>query len=147
MGKFHLVFIQWGYSMEDNNYKLNIRVDIDYDSDKIAGYSYDLRYSHTDLIYTLDINYKSWGIFSIHPSVPTQKISFKLDLCDENVGDSEEYYFEVELVNVEANPELRNHNSLIDSICPQNMELKLFDIVKNGDTITAKANGTLSFCP
>lgn len=133
--------------MEDNNYKINITVAIDYDSDKIPGFSYDSRYVQTDLIYVLDINYKSWGIFSIHPSVPSQKISFKVDLCDDSIGDSESYYFEVDLVNIEANPELRNHNSLTDCICPQNIELKLFDIVKNGDTITAKANGTLSFCP
>lgn len=130
----------------DNKFKCSIDVEIDYKSQKIEGFSYDSRSAKLkDFIYSLDVNYKQWGIDSIHAGAPDQKIAFSLEMQDEKTGESEKCDFEIELSDVEIDNQLENHKNLSCSIIPYTLEINLFDLMKNGSVISGKGKSKILF--
>lgn len=113
-------------------------------------YNLDSRYSFTDkLVYNLEITTANWGIFSMHVTIPHQKVTLKVELMlkddPKDEYEVEYFYLELELHDIIVDDEL-NLSKLSDSIMPIKLELKVEELV-NADfkTIKGKATGTLSF--
>lgn len=130
----------------DNKFKCTVDLEIDYKSQKIEGFGYDSRTAKlNDFLYNLDVNFKSWGIDSIHVGSPDQKISFNLDLNDEKTGESEVYEFDIDLVDIETDNQLENHKNLSCCIIPYTLEVNLFDLTRNANRISGKGKAKLLF--
>lgn len=113
----------------------------------LADYILESRYTKTDsLNYNLSIVQATWGIFSIHISVPDQLVSMKIEVLKKGSDEPELYDLELQLYDVNYNPDI-NHKSLSDSIIPKTLELELEDLTLSDQykTIKGKAKGTLSF--
>lgn len=124
--------------------KFNTPVDmeIDYDSIKPQGLNYESRSTNINIEYHFILELRSWGIKSFSFILPTQEISFDLEMVDEATGDYEDYSFKLKIEGEIETPE----NFSAGDICPQSLSLEITELQKTGDTsFEGKGKAVLSF--
>jgi len=131
----------------DNKFKCTVDVELEYNSQNADGFDYDQRHFQLDnFIYSLDVNFKSWGIDSIYADAPDQDILFDIILQNKKTGDCHVYDFTINLVDIVIDNTLTNHTNLSRPICPVLLTLCLTDLVITGFSVSGKGKGTLKFC-
>lgn len=130
--------------MKDNQYVTNVQVEIDYASVKPVGYNYESHNTKVRIHYTIDVEYKSWGINGISPYLPEQKLDLNLELLADDQEDYQDCSVEVQII--ESKIESDDSFNLNSAICPKELQLTITEIkaVKDGNFV-AKAKATLVF--
>ena len=129
--------------MSETRFRSNlIEVDIDYGSEKPVGFEYESHSSKTKVEYLVSMDIRDWGIKDISFHANSQEVKFDVELMgsDEEI---ETYDFTVKLEDISVDTDEVTVGCVIE---PQNISIKLTNIVKTGPTsFTAVGNATISF--
>lgn len=129
--------------MSETKFRSNlIEVDIDYGSEKPAGFEYESHSSKTKVEYLVSMDIRDWGIKDISFYANSQEVKFDLELVgiDEEI---ETYDFTVKLEDISVDTDEVTIGSIM---APQDMSIKLTNIVKTGPTsFMAVGEATISF--
>ena len=129
--------------MSETRFRSNlIEVDIDYGSEKPVGFEYESHSSKTKVEYLVSMDIRDWGIKDISFHANSQEVKFDVELMgsDEEI---ETYDFTVKLEDISVDTDEVTVGCVIE---PQNISIKLNNIVKTGPTsFTAVGEATISF--
>jgi len=124
------------------DFSVEVDIEIDSDSKKPKGFSYESYGSKASLNYQLVIETRSWGIKSFCFLVPTQEILFSVELEAEGKDEPSSYNFKVKIDNIE----MEDPSNHADKFKPYALCLILDNIIKLDDnTFGATATGELTF--
>lgn len=129
------------------DFETQVHVEIRYSSVTHTRFDYESRNSTSNIIYNMDIEYKSWGINGFQVSVPDQKIIIDLDFIEKDNEDTKTRTIEISLSDIHVNLDLSDNSfQLNKAICPQTLEIEITEIeLKDEYTFIAKGTGSLSF--
>lgn len=104
--------------------EVEVEVEIDYDSVTPPGFSYESRSSNANIEYQFILELRSWGIKSFSFILPTQEITFDLELIKDTNEDYESFSFKLK---IEGDTEIPDNISAGD-ICPQSIYLEITEL-------------------
>ena len=123
--------------MNKNFEILFLKVEIEPNSERPDGFSYESTTTTCEsFIYSLTMNFTSWGISSSHFDSHKQELFMNVELQPDDSDDPVNCYFKVKTDKIS----FEDHNILLKKydICPSHLVVHLKDIVKSDELINGK---------